>query len=141
MLVYVDASAAVKILVAEDGTDLAADLWDGADLVLASQLVYPEVRAALAAAVRAGRLSTREGGEQAVRWDEMWSGLAAIDLDSDIAAEAGRLAEEHLLRGSDAVHLASALLLDAPDVTVAVWDRRLHAAALAAGLQVAPAQL
>jgi hypothetical protein len=37
------------------------------------------------------------------------------------------------------VHLASALAIGEPDLIIAVWDRRLHAGALAAGTNVAPA--
>jgi predicted nucleic acid-binding protein len=54
---------------------------------------------------------------------------------------AGQLARVHALRGADAVHLASALAIGDPDLVVAVWDRRLHAGAKAAGVRVAPAQL
>jgi hypothetical protein len=51
------------------------------------------------------------------------------------------LAARHQLGGADAIHLASALALGPADVTVAVWDRRLHTGAAAAGLALAPAQL
>jgi hypothetical protein len=51
---------------------------------------------------------------------------------------AGELAGLHALRGADAVHLASALAIADPDLVIAVWDRRLHAGALAAGINVAP---
>lgn len=44
-------------------------------------------------------------------------------------------------RGADAVHLASALAVNDPDLVVAVWDRRLHVGVLAAGGRVAPANL
>ena len=54
---------------------------------------------------------------------------------------AGRLARTHALRGAGAVHLAGALALADPDLVIAVWDRRLHAGAAAAGLQVAPADI
>ena len=37
--------------------------------------------------------------------------------------------------------LASALALGATDLTVAVWDRRLHVSVVAAGLAVAPATI
>ena len=47
----------------------------------------------------------------------------------------------HALRGAAAVHLASALAIADPDLIIAVWDRRLHAGAAAAGLLVTPAQL
>jgi hypothetical protein len=36
---------------------------------------------------------------------------------------------------------SSALAIGGPDLVMAVWDRRLHAGAQAAGLRVAPAQL
>ncbi len=48
-IVYFDSSAFVKLVVDEDGSDLAALLWDGCDAAVASRLAYPEVRAALAA--------------------------------------------------------------------------------------------
>ena len=51
-LVYFDASAMVKLLAEEPGSDLAAELWDGCDAPVASRLAYPEVGAALAAAAR-----------------------------------------------------------------------------------------
>jgi predicted nucleic acid-binding protein len=51
-LVYFDASAFVKLLAEETGSDLAAELWDGCDAAVSSRLAYPEVRAALAAAAR-----------------------------------------------------------------------------------------
>jgi predicted nucleic acid-binding protein len=44
------------------------------------------------------------------------------------------------LRGYDAVHLASALAIDSPDVVLATWDRALAAAAVEEGLAVVPAQ-
>jgi hypothetical protein len=58
-----------------------------------------------------------------------------------VEQEAGRLARVHALRGADAVHLASALAIGDPELVIAVWDRRLHAGADAAGLAVAPAKV
>ncbi|HEX7463112.1 MAG TPA: hypothetical protein VF317_13165 [Dermatophilaceae bacterium] len=49
---YFDSSAFVKLVVEEEGSDLAAALWDGRDAAVSSRLAYPEVRAALAAAAR-----------------------------------------------------------------------------------------
>ncbi len=51
-LVYFDSSALVKLVVEEEGSELAARLWDGCDAALTSRLAYPEVRAALSAAGR-----------------------------------------------------------------------------------------
>ena len=54
---------------------------------------------------------------------------------------AGHLARVHALSGADAVHLASASAVGDSGLIVAVWDRRLHTGAHAAGFRVAPAQL
>lgn len=59
-----DSSALVKLLVEEDGSDVAADLWDGCDLAVASRLAQVEVPAALAAAHRWRRM-TGEALQQA----------------------------------------------------------------------------
>lgn len=140
-LVYFDASAFVKLLAEEPGSDLAAQLWDGCDAAVASRLAYPEVRAALAAAARNHDLSEDEldGAEQA--WEEYWAASQPVELTATVERHAGQLAREHALRGADAVHLASALAIGDPELVIAVWDRRLHTGAQAAGIRVAPAQL
>ena len=138
-LVYFDSSAFVKLVVDEEGSDLAATLWDGCDAAVASRLAYPEVRAALGAAGRAGRFN-RRGHDQAVRsWEEFWVACRPVELSPQVTFDAGELADEHGLRGADAVHLASALAIGTQDLVVATWDARLLAASLAAGLQVVPA--
>lgn len=40
-IVYFDSSAFVKLLVEEDGTDVAAALWDGCDAAFSSRIAYP----------------------------------------------------------------------------------------------------
>jgi predicted nucleic acid-binding protein len=140
-LVYFDSSALVKLVVEEAGTDLAADLWDGCDAALASRLAYPEVRAALAAACRNHDLDEAGLATAEQAWEDYWSATRPVELTQAVERNAGHLAPRHALRGADAVHLASALALGDAELIVAVWDRRLHAGALAAGLRVAPADL
>jgi uncharacterized protein len=140
-IIYFDASALVKLVVEEAGSVLAAELWDGSDAVVASRLAYPEVRAALAAAGRNHDLD--QAGLQAAgtAWEEYWAAVRPVELTAAVERHAGRLASHHALRGADAVHLASALAIGEPGLIMAVWDRRLHTGAIAAGLGVAPAQL
>jgi uncharacterized protein len=140
-LVYFDASAFVKLLAEEPGSDLAAQLWDGCDAAIASRLAYPEVRAALAAAARNHDLTDDELDNAEQAWEEYWAASRPVELTAAVEHHAGQLAREHALRGADAVHLASALAIGDPDLVMAVWDRRLHTGAQAAGLRVAPAQL
>ena len=72
-IVYFDSSAFVKLLVEEDGSDLAAALWDGCDAAVSSRLAYPEVRAALAAAGRADRLSAADQRRAEAAWEDYWA--------------------------------------------------------------------
>ncbi|HEY4462086.1 MAG TPA: type II toxin-antitoxin system VapC family toxin [Streptosporangiaceae bacterium] len=140
-LVYFDSSALVKLVVDETGSELAAELWDGCDAALASRLAYPEVRAALAAASRNHDLAERDLQAAERAWVRFWAAVRPVELTAAVEQEAGRLARVHALRGADAVHLASALAIGDPELVIAVWDRRLHAGADAAGLAVAPAKV
>lgn len=139
--VYFDASALVKLLVDESGSELVAELWDTVDVRLSSRIAYAEVCAALAAAGRNHDLPVRTIGRLRREWDGFWAAVRPVELTAAVERRAGDLAARHALRGSDAVHLASALAIGDPDVVVAVWDRRLHAGAVAAGLIVAPLDL
>jgi uncharacterized protein len=138
-LVYFDSSALVKLVVRESGSDLVAQLWDGCDGALSSRLAYPEVRAALAAAARNHDLAPGDLRTAEQSWAEFWAATRPVELTPAVERHAGQLAREHALRGADAVHLASALAIGDPDLIIAAWDRRLHAGALAAGTNVAPA--
>ena len=61
-----------------------------------------------------------------------------IGVDWPLARHAGELAEQHDLRGFDAVHLATALAVDAADLVLVTWDRDLARAAVRSGIAVAP---
>jgi hypothetical protein len=139
--VYFDSSALVKLLTSESGSEVAAALWDGCDAALSSRLAYPEVRAALAAAARNHDLSDPELATAERDWDDFWAATRTVELTAAVERHAGELAKTHALGGADAVHLASALAIGDPELIVAVWDRRLHTGARAAGCRVAPARL
>ena len=140
-LVYFDSSALVKLLVDEAGTDIASELWDGCDAALSSRLAYAEVRAALAASARNADLTVRELRAAEATWEEFWSSMRPVELTPSVERSAGQLAVQRALRGADAVHLASALAVEAAGLVVAVWDRRLRAGVTAEHLAVAPATL
>jgi predicted nucleic acid-binding protein len=139
-IVYFDSSACLKLLVEEDGSDLAAALWDGCDAAVSSRLAYPEVRAALAAAGRADLLDAADQRRAEAAWEDYWAAIRPVELTEPVAAHAGRLAGEHALGGADAVHLASLLVLGGAETVFAVWDQRLRDGAHTAGVRLAPAE-
>jgi len=122
----------------EPGSELAAELWDRAKSVVSSQLVYPEARAAAAAARRGGRITSAMLRRAVDRIDGLCAELDVIGLDPDLAHTAGELAEAHGLRGYDAVHLATALSIHVDSMLLATWDGDLARAAVAAGCSVSP---
>ncbi len=138
MIAYFDTSALLKFVLQEDGRPVARELWERADAVVTCQLAYAEARAALAAAMRSGRLGARAHQDSVNKVDERWGQLAAIDVDARLAVGAGALAQVQALRGADAVHLAAAMAIGIDDLVFVSWDSRLVAGALAAGLAVAP---
>ncbi len=137
-IVYFDSSAFVKLIVDEDGSDLAATLWDGCDAAVSSRLSYPEVRAALAAAGRSCWLDRADLSRAELAWEDYWAATRPVELTERVTAHAGQLASDYALRGGDAVHLASLLAVGAADTLFAVWDQRLRRGAQAAGVQLAP---
>ena len=138
MIVYFDSSTLVKLVLEEDGSDLARDLWKSASDRMASQITYPEVRAALAAARRAGRIDAEALDTAVANLEDARRALYALDVNAMVAQRAGDLAERHDLRGYDAIHLASMVSVDAPRVVVGTWDKRLALAASRCGLGVVP---
>jgi predicted nucleic acid-binding protein len=136
---YFDTSALVKLFVEEAGSEGAAALWDGADIVVSSRVSDAEVRAALAAAHRAHRLDA--GGYRAAKrdWERYRVALQTVELTAELTRMAGDLAEQHALGGLDAIHLASAALFIQVALVMATWDARLLAAARSLGIATLPA--
>ena len=104
---------------------------------MSSQLVYPEARAALAAAAHASRIDTSTHGAAVAALEDLYAQLRTVALDEPLARHAGDLAAQHGLRGYDAVHLACALQLQGHDILLATWDNALNAAPRATGRLIA----
>jgi len=136
-----DTSAVVKRLLDEPGVDLAGQVWHSATVVASSEVVYPEARAALAAAQRSGRLDAAQLRAAILRLKRMVADIRLIRMDDELTEIAGSLAEEHALSGVDAIHLAAVLSIDAPRVVVTTWDRRLGIASADCGMPVVPRPL
>jgi len=133
-----DSSALVKTLLEEDGSQLADELWSRSSARVASRLAYPEARAALAAAHRGGRIDQSTHRSTVRDLQSACEAMLLIGVDWPLARHAGELAEQHDLRGFDAVHLATALAVDAADLVLVTWDRDLARAAVRSGIAVAP---
>lgn len=121
---YLDTSAAMKLLVDEPESDaLAATLDDVHPRLVACLLLETELRRAVA------RISPLTQSSVTT----LLENVDLYDVPGATFREAGLLPGAHL-RSLDAVHLASALRLDAE--RVATYDVRMSAAADELGLSV-----
>lgn len=84
-----------------------------------------------AVGIAAGQAATRGVREE-------WPAFGVIEVDQPLAERAAALALERDLRSLDSLHLAAALLLPREGLVFATWDRRLHEAAHAQGLELLP---
>jgi predicted nucleic acid-binding protein len=91
----------------------------------------------LAIARRLDRLDERELREAVDDFESLHDQLDVIEVTDGLIRDAGGLAEQLSLRGYDAVHLASARLVDDPDMVLAAGDQSLLAAARALGIATA----
>lgn len=137
MISYFDSSALVKLLVEEDGSELAWRTWNHTDRAATSVASFAEVRAALAAGARADKLTRRSHDAAKEEWSRLTGRLNAVTLSSSLALAAGSFAEEYALRAYDAIHLVTAYSLGRSGVVMVTWDEELARAARHAGLFVA----
>jgi len=136
LILYYDTSALVKLLISEEGSELAEGLWESAYPLVSSVLAYPEGRSALSIARRTNRLSPQDHEGALKAFEELHEELISFGVDEQLAQAAGHHATEFGLRGYDAVHLATALGLS-EEVVFVTWDEDLARAADSAGLATA----
>lgn len=72
-------------------------MWDGADAVVTSRATHPEVRAALAAARRDGRLDGTAHRRAKAEWGAFHPALRMVELTPQLEREAADLVEQQAL--------------------------------------------
>jgi predicted nucleic acid-binding protein len=135
VITYVDTSTLLKRLLTEAGSDEADAIWSSADVLASAVTVIVEARAALAAAHRAGRLTSAEHRDAKSELVELLDEITFVEISDPLVEVAADLAEAEALRGYDALHLAAALAVDASVLTSA--DVALCRAAARRGIHVA----
>jgi len=137
LIAYFDTSAMVPIVIEESTSEVAARLWDAAERVVSSRLIYVEARAALSLAHRMGRLDARSRREAVRSLDVLVADLDVVEVTDMLVRHAGMLAESQALGCYDAIHLASAELVNDGEVVLVTGDQDLIEAAVNLGLGTA----
>jgi predicted nucleic acid-binding protein len=140
VIAYFDTSSIVKWFFDEPLMELARGIKDEVKGVFTSLLAYPEVMSAINRAWREGRCLKSEMELVQEEFLRIWPNFQWIKVSEDLTHHAGRLIFRHGLKGSDAVHLASALLLkqegDEIDLFFSCFDKNLNEAARKEGLRI-----
>jgi uncharacterized protein len=131
---YLDTSALVKRFVEEKGSRRIEEIVSNGEPVATAKIAYAEVYAGLTRKKREGLLSARRYGVASRSFEQDWPTYVRVDLRDEVLVLARDLMERRPLRGFDAIHLASALILrkelGEPVVFVAA-DARLAQTAVA----------
>jgi predicted nucleic acid-binding protein len=124
---YIDSSAIVKLVAPEPETAALVEALRSDPDTISSALARVEVMRAI---MRAGASPDRAG-----RASGLLDRIALVPIDAQVLAQAAVL-EPSDLRSLDAIHLATALLLQQDIDGVLTYDARLAGAAEAAGMAV-----
>ena len=130
MTLYLDSSALLKRYLVEEGSAQVQSAFERSRTCVGSRIGFVETLRALAGAPNLSVQARRD-----------WLTIDVVEVTAVVCERAIGIAGERSLRTLDAIHLASALVVAADDLTFATFDRRLHAAAQAEGLATLPASL
>jgi predicted nucleic acid-binding protein len=143
---YLDSSALVKRYVTERGTTWVEDLCEAraGHMIYTVRVSGAEIIAALFRRARSGSLSLAAAQAEAAQFKiDLANDYQVVEVTESVVDIAMRLAEQHGLRGYDAVQLAAALSVHAARATAGLpllnfvsADTELNTAAAAEGLPV-----
>ena len=132
MIVYIDTSDLVKLYVDEIGSDAIKEIVRKATVISTSKVAYAEARAAFARKQRDGGFSFKVLRKIVEDFNREWESYFLIEVTDGLIRSAGDIAEKHLLRGFDSIHLASAINLKnkiGSEVYFSSTDEKLNQAA------------
>ena len=140
MIAYFDSSSIVKWFFDEQYSKLTRSMKDETDIAFTSILSYPEVLSAFNRARREGRCKKSDMEIIRIEFQRIWNDFQWIKVNEKLINSTMELIFKHSLRGYDAVHLASALILkkesEISDLYFSCFDRTLNRAAKKEGLLI-----
>ena len=140
MILYLDTSSLIKLYVPETESAAVKRLVDAAEVIATSRIAYAEATAAFARKRRERGVSPANYRTFMRDFDHDWENYFVVDVSDALVKLGGLLGEKHALRGFDAIHLASAVIIrkqgDRP-VSFSCFDARLTRSARREGLTIA----
>ncbi len=145
MICYLDTSALIKLYIEEEGSELVREKVSNASLVATSKVAYAEARAGFARCMREGLLERNSYDEAVGYFNCDWPSFFIMEVTDMVIFKAGELVERYALRGFDAIHMASAVVLaqrvQEDSLGIGCWDSRLFKSLVDYGFSVFPGEL
>ena len=107
MILYLDATALIKLYVAEPGSGPLRQAVKNAAAVYSVDINYLEVRAALAEAARLGLLTEKAAQKAREDFEADWQAINVVVPDQALLRLAGDLAETRVLGAKAGLNLAA----------------------------------
>ncbi|OQY60670.1 MAG: hypothetical protein B6245_00330 [Desulfobacteraceae bacterium 4572_88] len=137
MIIYLDTSALVKKYFRESGSADVISLWRNASAIVTSSVVYAETMASF-------HRKKRESGMDGNIFDPIvrsfradYQSLTLVQVGGELNSIIDRIVSLYPLRGFDAIHLSSALVIQnslSENLLFVCFDQRLLDAARTEGL-------
>ena len=141
MILYLDTSALVKRYFREPYSDQVIARWQDATEIVTSSVAYAETLAAIHRKKRESALKDDLVKEIADALRTDWNSFIRIQVNDELNEYIDRAIKAHPLRGFDAIHLASAIIMNErfPDnVLFLCFDQTLLQAAIKEGIKTFP---
>jgi len=139
VIYYLDTSVLVKRYVLESGSDSVRRTVRG-KTVATCRIAYAELAATAARLAREDLIDVRARDRILARLDGDFAAITVVELRPAVLRKVAEIVKRAPLRGYDALHLASALILAERGASVDFWsaDAALVRAAAAEGLRATP---
>jgi len=111
MILYLDTSALVKRYFRESHSDAVLSRWRSATQIVTSFVAYAETMAAVYRKKREAVLSEELIGKIASSFRSDWESFIRVEVNQELNGYIDHVVKAHPLRGFDAIHLASALVV------------------------------
>ena len=141
MIMYLDTSALVKRYFREPYSDEVIFRWKSATHIVTSFVTYAETMASIYRKKREADIADTLIREIADSFHQDWESFIRVEVNDELNGYIVRVVEGYPLRGFDAIHLASAMVIHErlpEDFVFACFDDRLARAARAVGLETFP---
>lgn len=137
MILYLDTSALVKRYFKEEYSDEVISRWQEAEEIVTSSVAYAETMACFYRKKREAKLTHGFIGEITELFRMDWGSFIRVEVNDELNQYIDMVVSKHPLRGFDAIHLASALVIQErlpEDFLFVCFDNKLALAAHEEGL-------